>query len=225
MGQAIGQTLPFGVAIALSPLPIIMVVSMLGAPKGRTTALAFLAGWMISLAVVGTVLLLIASGERASEAGGPADWVSVLKIGLGIALLVLAVRQWRGRPRGDAEAELPGWMKAVDTLSPAKSAGTAVLFAAVKPKNLILVIGACAAISQTGASTQSMGVALAVFVLIASAGIALPLAIDLFMGDRATTVLSALRDWMARENATIVAVICLVIGVTLIGNAISALTT
>ena len=70
MGQAIGQTLPFGVGIALSPLPIVMVVLMLGAPKGRATALAFLAGWMIGLAVLGTVLLLLASDERASEAGG-----------------------------------------------------------------------------------------------------------------------------------------------------------
>ncbi len=180
---------------------------------------------MIGIAVVGTALLLIASDERASEAGGPADWVSVLKIGLGIALLVLAVTQRRGRPRGDAEPELPDWMKTVDTLSPAKSAGTAVLFAAVKPKNLILILGACAAISQTGASTASQGVAVAVFVLIASAGVAMPLAIDLFMGERATTVLNALRDWMARENGTIIAIICLVIGVTLIGDAISALTT
>jgi Sap, sulfolipid-1-addressing protein len=179
---------------------------------------------MVGLAVVGTVLLLVASGERASEVGGPADWVSVVKIGLGIALLVLAVTQWRGRPRGDARPELPGWMTTVDTLSAVKSAGTAVLSAAVKPKNLILILGACAAISQTGASTASQGVALAVFVLVASVGIALPLAIDLFMGDRATTILSALRDWMARENATIIAVICLVIGVTLIGDAISALT-
>ncbi len=225
MGQAIGQTLPFGVGVALSPMPIIMVVLMLGAPKGRRAALAFLAGWMIALAVVGAALLLIAGDERASEAGGPADWVSVLKIGLGIALLVLAVTQWRGRPRDDSEPELRDWMKAVDTLSPAKSAGTAVLFAAVKPKNLILILGACAAISQTGASTASQAVALAVFVLIASIGIALPLAIDLFAGERATTILGALQDWMARENATIIAVICLLIGVTLIGDAIGALTT
>jgi hypothetical protein len=83
-------------------MPIVMVVLMLGAPKGRAAALTFLAGWMVGLAVVGAVLLLVASGERASEVGGPVDWVSVVKIGLGIALLVLAVTQWRRRPRGDA---------------------------------------------------------------------------------------------------------------------------
>jgi hypothetical protein len=43
------------------------------------------------------------------------------------------------------------------------------------------------------------------------------------MGDRATKILADLHDWMARENATIMAVICLIIGAKLIGDAISAL--
>ena len=38
-------------------------------------------------------------------------------------------------------------------------------------------------------------------------------------------ILGDLHDWMARENATIMAVICLIIGAKLIGDAISALTT
>ena len=40
-----------------------------------------------------------------------------------------------------------------------------------------------------------------------------------------TTLLGELHDWMARENATIMAVICLIIGAQLFGDAISALTT
>ena len=43
------------------------------------------------------------------------------------------------------------------------------------------------------------------------------------MGDRATKILGELHDWMARENATIMAVICLIIGAKLIGDAITAL--
>jgi len=223
MGQAIGQTLSFGVGVALSPMPIILVVLMLSTPKGRVTGLAFLSGWIIGLAVVGTTVLLLASAEDASEAGAPATWVSAVKIGLGILLLLLAVKEWRERPRSDAEPELPGWMTTVDKFSPAKSAGTAVLFGAIKPKNLILIIGAATAIAQTGASTASQAVALAVFVVVASAGVAVPLAIYFFTGDRATMILSGLRDWMTRENATIIAVICLIIGVKLIGDAIAAL--
>ena len=43
-------------------------------------------------------------------------------------------------------------MKSVDTLTPVKSAGIGVLLSAVSPKNLLLVVGAAAAIAQTGAS-------------------------------------------------------------------------
>lgn len=45
------------------------------------------------------------------------------------------------------------------------------------------------------------------------------------MGDRATGILGELHDWMVRENATIIAVICLIIGAKLIGDAITALAT
>ncbi len=36
MGQAIGQSLPFAIGIALSPIPIIEVVLMLTTPKARS---------------------------------------------------------------------------------------------------------------------------------------------------------------------------------------------
>src|SRR3954453_5878781 len=111
MGEAVGQVLSFGVGVALSPVPIIAVVLMLATPRGRVNGPAFLAGWVAGLAVVGNAVLLIASGGDASQAGTPADWVSILKLVLGVLLLGLAVKQWRVRPRGDQVPELPAGMK------------------------------------------------------------------------------------------------------------------
>ena len=98
-----------------------------------------------------------------------------------------------------------------------------VLLAVVNPKNLLLLVGGAAAIAQTGAGTGDQAVALAVFVVIATIGVAAPIAIKFLMGERATGLLGRLHEWMARENATIMAVICLLIGVKLIGDAISGL--
>ncbi|HEY3828679.1 MAG TPA: GAP family protein [Solirubrobacteraceae bacterium] len=223
MGQAIGQVFSFGVGVALSPVPIIAVVLMLATPKGGVNGPAFLVGWIAGLVVVGTIVLLIASGGEASKAGAPADWVSILKIGLGVLLLGLAVKQWRGRPRGDGVPELPGWMKTVDTFTPTRSAAIAALLSGINPKNLILVVGAAAAIAQTGVSAGDQAVALAVFVALGTLGVGTPVAIYFLMGKRASKILGELHDWMARENATIMAVICLIIGAKLIGDAISAL--
>jgi threonine/homoserine/homoserine lactone efflux protein len=223
MGQAIGQVLSFGVGVALSPVPIVAVVLMLTTRRGRTNGPAFLAGWVAGIAVLGTVVLLVASGASASNGGSPATWVSIVKIVLGVLLLLLAIKQWRGRPQGDTEPALPAWMKTVDTFTPAKSAGVAVLLSAVNPKNLLLVVGAASAIAQTGASTVSQAVALAVFVVLATLGVGAPVAVFYLMGDRAAQILGDLRDWMARQNASIMAVICLIIGAKLIGDAITAL--
>jgi threonine/homoserine/homoserine lactone efflux protein len=223
MGQAIGQVLSFGVGVALSPVPIVAVVLMLTTRRGRTNGPAFLAGWVAGIAVLGTVVLLVASGASASNGGSPATWVSIVKIVLGVLLLLLAIKQGRGRPQGDTEPALPAWMKTVDTFTPAKSAGVAVLLSAVNPKNLLLVVGAASAIAQTGASTVSQAVALAVFVVLATLGVGAPVAVFYLMGDRAAQILGDLRDWMARQNASIMAVICLIIGAKLIGDAITAL--
>jgi hypothetical protein len=223
MGQAIGQAIPFAVGVALSPVPIIAVVLMLATPKGALSGPAFLAGWVLGLAVLGTIVLLAASGAGATQSGAPADWVSVLKLVLGVLLLAFAVKQWNDRPQEGVESELPAWMKTIDTFSPIRSASIAALLSSVNPKNLILVVGAAASIALTGATSGQQAAALAVFIVIASLGVGTPVVIYFVMGDRAATILSGVRDWMAGENATIMAVLFLVFGAKLIGDAISTL--
>jgi threonine/homoserine/homoserine lactone efflux protein len=223
MGQAIGQVLSFGIGVALSPLPIIAIVLMLATPQGRVNGPAFLTGWIVGLAAVGTIVLVISGSASASSHGAPATWVSILKIALGLVLVALAVKQYRGRPRGDTEPELAAWMKAIDTFTPVKSAGMAMLLSGVNPKNLLLTVGCAAAIAQTGVSTVDQAVALAVFVALGTLGVGALVAIYFGMGARATKILGALHQWMARENSTIIAVLCLIIGAKLIGDAITAL--
>ena len=41
------------------------------------------------------------------------------------------------------------------------------------------------------------------------------------LGDRSGPILDRLKEWMAHNNAVIMAVICLIIGVKLIGDAIA----
>jgi len=223
MGEAIGQILPLAVGVALSPVPIIGVTLMLATPRGRSNGLAFIGGWIAGLAVAGTVFLLLSGGAGAGEGGEPADWVSVVKLVLGVLLLLVAGRQWRGRPAAGAAAPMPKWMQSIDGFGAPKAAGLAVLLAAVNPKNLLLVIAAAAAIAQTGVDAAQQGVALAVFVLLATLGPGAPLAIYLLLGDRSRQILSELRAWMTQNNAAIMAVICLVIGAKLIGDGIGGL--
>src|SRR3954454_4887734 len=107
VGQAIGQILPTAVGVALSPLPIVAVVLMLVTPRGRLNGPAFIIGWWVGLAIVGTIVFAVARGADASSDGTSATWVNRLKLILGVLLLLLATKQWKGRPEGDAQPVMP----------------------------------------------------------------------------------------------------------------------
>jgi threonine/homoserine/homoserine lactone efflux protein len=223
VADAIGQMLSLGVGVALSPVPIIAVVLMLATPRGRVNGPAFIVGWVLGLAIVGTVVLVAAQGAGATEDDEPAAWVGILKIVLGVLLLLVAAKQWRGRPRAGEVAKLPRWMATVDRFTPGRSLGIAGALAGVNPKNLLLTAGAAVAIAQTGAETGEQAVALAVFILIGTLGPGAPVAIYFAMGERATRLLDELKQWMGAHNSAIMAVMCLVIGAKLIGDGITGL--
>ena len=64
-----------------------------------------------------------------------------------------------------------------------------------------------------------------IFVAIASVGVAAPVAVYFAMGDRSRDLLDELKLWLVRNNAVIMAVLMLIIGVKLIGSAISGFST
>jgi threonine/homoserine/homoserine lactone efflux protein len=223
MADAIGQVLSLGVGVSLSPVPIIAVVLMLGTPRGRVNGPLFVLGWMLGLAVVGTIVLVAASGANANDAGEPATWVDWTKLVIGVLLLLVAVRQWRGRPRSSDDAALPKWMQTIDGFKPARAFAIAAALSGINPKNLLLTVGAAAAIAQTGVDAGEQAVALAVFILVGTLGPALPVVIFFALGARAKHLLDDLKLWLAANNVAIMAVLCLVIGAKLIGDGISGL--
>jgi threonine/homoserine/homoserine lactone efflux protein len=223
LGEAIGEMLPFAVGVAISPLPIVAVVLMLVTERARSNGPAFLAGWWIGVGVVGAIVLLVSSGAGAQDEGEPATWVSVLKLLLGPLLLLLAVAQWRKRPHEGEEPVTPQWMGALDSFTPAKALGAGALLSGLNPKNLLLVVAGAAAIAGAGISTGEQTVVLLIFVLIASIGVATPVAIYFLMGDKAGDLLDGLKNWMSRNNAVIMAVLFVVLGAKLVGDAIAGL--
>jgi hypothetical protein len=224
MGQAIGGSLAMAVGIAISPIPIIAVVLMLTTPQARSNGPSFVAGWLIGLGVVGVIVLAIAGPSGASQSGGPATWVSWLKIVLGALLLLVAARQFRGRPGPGEEPPMPKWMGTIDRVRPPMAVGLGALLAGLNPKNLLLGVAGAAAIAQTGISGAQQAISYLVFALIATVGVGAPLVIYFTMGDRASKILAGLKDWMSHNNAVIMSVLCLIIGVKLAGDAIAALT-
>jgi threonine/homoserine/homoserine lactone efflux protein len=223
MGAAIGDILGLAAGVAVSPLPIVAMILLLATARGRANGSLFGVGWLAGLAVLGTIVLLVANPSGASSGGEPAAWVGWLKLLLGVLALLAAVRQWRSQPAAGAEPEMPKWMAGLDRLQPGAALGLGALLAAVNPKNGALTIAAAASIAGAGLTGGQQALALTVFVLIGSVGVLAPLALYLVAGERAAKTLDGWKTWASVHNAAVMAVLFAVFGVKLVGDGLAVL--
>ncbi len=223
MGDALGGTLPFAAGIALSPFPIAAVILVLLSPNARRSGVAFAAGWMGGLLVIGGLMLGLSDATEAAGSGGSESTLSgVVKLVLGAALLGAAARKWRERPGPGDEPQLPRWMRAFESATPPRSFALAAGLSA-NPKNLAFLLAATATISASSATFAEHVATLVVFVLLASAGAVVPVVAYFAMGERAETAMPPVRDWMLRNNAAVLATIFVIFGVKLVGDAVAIL--
>jgi threonine/homoserine/homoserine lactone efflux protein len=220
VGAGIGDILPLAVGIAISPVPIIAAILMLLSPQAKATSVGFLFGWLAGI-IAAIVLFTLLSSVLPQRDSGPSPIAAVIKIVLGVLLLFLAIKQWRGRPAEGEQPELPKWMSAIDSMTAAKGLGLGFLLSAVNPKNLLLAIAAGLLIGGANLSIADSAVIIVVFVLIASSTVLVPVVSYLIASDRLAVPLDRLREWLVENNATIMAILLLVIGVTVIGKAIA----
>ena len=223
MGQAIGEMLPLAIGIAISPVPIIAIILMLITPKARTNGLAFLGGWMLGLAVVGTIVLIVANTAGIAESSGPSRTVSVIKLLLGLLLLFAAWRQFKKRPKAGEEAPLPKWMRALDGFTTGRALAMGALLSGVNPKNLVLNASAAAGIAQSGLGGVQQAVVMLLLVVVGSLSIIAPVGVYFALGDKAAPVLGEWKRWLSANNATVMIVLFVVFGVVLIGKGIGGL--
>ncbi|WP_406053967.1 GAP family protein [Kribbella sp. NBC_00889] len=222
MGGVIGELLPLALGVAISPVPIIAAILMLLSPKAKTTSIGFLIGWIagIVIAVVAFTLLSSLLSEDDSDASSPVK--GTIQLALGVLLILLAAKEWRARPHGQAAPDLPKWMSAIDTLTTVKGLGLGFLLAALNPKNLIMAAGAGVAIGAGNLGTGDTVVVILVYTAIAASTVAVPVIGYLAAADRLAEPLEALRGWLVRENTVVMAILLLVIGVVMIGKGIGS---
>ncbi|MGH9230294.1 MAG: GAP family protein [Acidimicrobiales bacterium] len=221
-GDAIGDLLPSAVGVALSPIPIVAVILMLGTPRARSTGPAFAGGWVLGLVAVSVIVLLVAGD--ADSSGDTSTAVDVVILLFGLLLLAVAVKQWRGRPGAGQEPEMPKWMAAIDDFTAGRAFGLGVLLSGVNPKNLALTLAAAASLAQAGLSAGGDVAGVTVFVAVGSLTVAGPVLAYLLMGKGAERVLGEIKQFMSDHNAVIMTVVCLVLAAKLIGNSIGGLT-
>ena len=222
MGDVIGAVLPLALGIAVSPIPIIAAILMLLSPQARTAGLGFLGGWVAGIVVAVVLFTLLSTLIPAADPDESKPVAGIVKIVLGLLLLGLALRQWRGRPKAGESAALPKWMSAVDSMTATRALAIGFLLSAVNPKNLLMAVGAGVDIGSSGLTVGEATVAIVIFVLIASASVAVPVIGYLAAADRMRAPLESMRAWLGQNNAAVMTVLLLVIGIVVIGKGIGS---
>lgn len=206
-----------GLAITLEPFPVIALILLLSTPRGVRKGLAFVASWMACLVVVIAATVLVTGGEPLEKGSAPSTAGLVVRIGLGLVLIGLGVRQRRrmGQPRKE-----PSWMARLDHLS---YGSAAVLGTFLQPWSLV----AAGAITVLGAQIASLGeyLALVYFCLLGSASL---LTIELyatFRPEESSLRLGNLRTWLDGHRDQAIVVLSFVAGAWLVGNSLYLLVT
>ena len=180
-------------------------------------------GWVLGLVLIcalAAVLTQVAGISTPAEDQAEVAWGQFV---FGVLLLLMAWQQWRTRPAPGQESALPGWLSALDRFTPAKALGVGLLFSAGNPKNLMLTLTAAVTISASGLAAGAQVATMAIFTVIASAGVLAPMVVFLAAGDSAARVLGGWRTWLAVNNATVMSVLLLVLGALFIGQGLGAL--
>jgi Sap, sulfolipid-1-addressing protein len=213
------KLIPLGLVIALSPITVIPAVLVLHAPRPRPAGLAFLWGWVLGLVAL-TAAFVWASDLLGGLHQAPPRWASWLRVVLGSALIVFGVYNWLTRHR---HTKTPGWLRSFSKLTPVRAGVTGAVLTAIRPEVLILCAAAGLAIGTGGLSVAAGWITGAVFVVVSSLTVAIPILAFVAAGDRLDDALERLKAWMEENHGALMAVILVVIGLIVLYNGIHAL--
>ncbi len=222
MEQTIGELLPHAVGVAISPLPIVAAILLLTTGKS-SNSLMFLLGWFAGLFGVALAVVALESVFAAPD-GGASTTSGVMELVLGLMFMAFAVISWRAQLSKGKKAKMPGWTKAIDNSTPLTSLGLGLLISIPNPPNFALSLTAGIVIVSTELSRREQLGAIGFYAVIGSTLVALPIILYFGFRSRAETTLQDMRAWLVQENATIMLVVCSILGAKFLGDGIKILT-
>ena len=223
MVNPIGEVLPYAIGVMISPLPIIVVISMLSSKHAKSKSLTFLLGWILGLIIIGSVVLSIAGTQNFSPRSEPSIEASIIRLLAGVLLLFLAANEWRISIRPGEQPKLLTRINAIDTSTSAKTFGLGLLLSAAYPKNLTLTLIAALNIAQAQVSGLLNTEVFAVFIIISSILVVIPVLTSFVLGDKAAQTLDGWKAWNMEHYTAVMLVVFLALAAMNLGKGLSGL--
>ena len=209
-----------GLVITLEPIPLTAFLLILMSKGGTRKGAAFIFGWLLSLAAVVAITVLVTGNKPPQPNTAPSLGALAAKIAIGVALVLIAVRQRRrmGKPRPPKKP--PKWQTGLDNMSPWYAMGLAPL---TQPWGL--VAAGVATITEAKLTSWESYIALFLFCLVSTA---VYIALELYAGfrpEQAQAFLGRVRTWIDTHTDQVIIVASLVLGLWLVGKSIYLIVT
>lgn len=214
MIDALKEALPMAIGLAFSPFPLIAIIILLMTPKAKSNSLWFLLGWMLGIYFIGLLVLLIPG--LGTDQGEPTVLSGSIRIITGAILLIFAFKSWLKRPKPGDEIVTPKLFLTIDSFGLKKSMVTGFLFSAANVKNMAFSAAGAARIYQSLSEDGNTFATLAVFALIGSLILMLPVMIYVIAGTRIEPTFLVWKKWLIKNNKILLVIILSFIGLILI---------
>ncbi|MGB6207827.1 GAP family protein [Mycobacterium sp.] len=211
--------IPLALVIGVSPFSIVPAVLVLQTPHPRPTGLAFLGGWLVGLAAL-TAIFVASSGALSGLRHSPPTWASWLRVAAGLALIGYGIYEWLNRSR---HTEPPKWMRSFSTLTPRRAGITGLVLVVVRIEVLSMCALAGLAIGSSGLGIAADWITGLIFLAVASSTVAIPVLAYAAAGERLDEPMTRLKNWMAKNNAAMMAAILVLIGLIVLYHGAKAL--
>ena len=190
--------------IALSPLPFLLEVALLGSSRPARNVIAFVSGEAFAVAAIAALAVVLAS-DGEGTAGRLERPLSALEMVVGALFAVLLAVHLR-RPRRDDDR--PRRSSVLDRVGPRGAFAGGLAMVAANPKNLALTLAGAASIAQLGSSAGGKAASVVGFTAVAVSFLVAVLVVVVAFPERS-------RELLARAQAAIYARERALVGVVL----------
>jgi hypothetical protein len=212
VGLLVGEVAVLGLAVAFtSPVSVITVIVLLSMPSGRRRALAFVAGWLMAIAIIGVLTVVVLQAQDfGSGRSTPSRTASVVEVVLGCLLLVGSVVAFRRRKPSTGGTGEPKWLSRVE--------GTHWFLAVAVGAFMVsyaLSLAAASEILKANVSRLDASIAFVVFALTSIVTVAAPIVVVLVAPERSAQTLATWKAWLLGNSRAVVLVVLMIVAVAL----------
>jgi hypothetical protein len=206
MGSLIPRLILIGLAASVSPVAVMILISVLAKKHAKRNSLIWLIGFTLTLLALGFLVVYI---FHVGGSGGTSKVDGYIDMGLGALCLLLI-------PLSVLRKKKPEGPKVESDISPFRALTLGCISMIVNTSTLVIFFSGLHVISAARLETYETGLSVAVLTFFTLTTVLIPIAIYFLFPTKSEKALDAFKNWLMKHKKIIGVAILLVFGVYLL---------